>query len=107
MAEVRDVNDATFDRVLQADKPVIVHFWAPWCQYCRMMGPVVEELADEYDGRIVFIRLNADDNPHVCMKYNVQSVPTLIFFREGEPVGRVVGDCPKVDLKKRIDAVAG
>ena len=106
MAKPRDVSDDTFEQeVIKADKPVLVDFWAPWCGPCRMVAPVVEELAEEYDGKVEFVKLNTDDNPNVSMKYHIRSIPTLLVFKGGEAVGEIVGFRPKSDLKKRLDAV--
>jgi len=106
MAKPREVSDSTFEaEVLGADKPVLVDFWAPWCGPCRMVAPVVEELAEEYDGRVEFVKLNTDDNPNTAIKYGIRSIPTLLVFKDGQPVGQIVGFRPKSDLKKRLDAV--
>ena len=106
MAKPKEVTDATFDQdVLKASKPVLVDFWAPWCGPCRMVAPIVEELAREYDGKVEFVKLNTDDNPNTAVKYGIRSIPTLLVFKGGEPVGTIVGFRPKNDLKQRLDAV--
>ena len=105
MAKPRDVSDTTFDQeVIKATKPVLVDFWAPWCGPCRMVAPVVEELAQEYDGKVEFVKLNTDDNPNTAVKYGIRSIPTLLVFKGGEPVGQIIGFRPKSDLKQRLDA---
>ena len=106
MGKPRDVSDGNFEQeVLQAAKPVLVDFWAPWCGPCRMVAPVVEELAEEYDGKVEFVKLNTDDNPNTAVKYGIRSIPTLLVFKDGAAVGQIVGFRPKSDLKKRLDAV--
>jgi thioredoxin 1 len=106
MAKPREVTDNDFDKeVLEAGKPVLVDFWAPWCGPCRMVAPIVEELAEEYDGKVEFVKLNTDDNPNTAVKYGIRSIPTLLVFKEGKPVGQIIGFRPKSDLKQRLDAV--
>ena len=106
MAKPRDVSDSDFEQeVLKATKHVLVDFWAPWCGPCRMVAPVVEELSEEYDGKMEFVKLNTDDNPITAGKYGIRSIPTLLVFKEGEPVGKIVGFKPKSDMKKSLDAV--
>jgi thioredoxin 1 len=105
MSEPVSVNDANFDQtVLQADIPVLVDFWAIWCAPCHMVAPVIKELATEYEGRVNFAKLDVDQNPKTASKYSVMSIPTLIIFRNGEPVSHVVGFRPKAELKRSLDA---
>ena len=104
MTKPTEVTDSTFDaKVVKGERPVMVDFWAPWCGPCRMVAPLVEELAEEYDGKIDFYKLNTDDNPRVAMQFGIRSIPTLLVFKKGEVVGQVIGYRPKSDLKKRLD----
>jgi len=106
MAKPTEVTDANFDsEVIKNEKPVLVDFWAPWCGPCRMVAPIVDELSDEYDGKVKFVKLNTDDNVATASKYGIRSIPTLLVFKDGEPVGQIIGFRPKSDLKKRLDAV--
>ncbi len=105
---VIEVSDQAFEAsVIQSDKPVLVDFWAPWCGPCRAIAPAVEELSGEYVGKVGFAKLNTDDNQRTAMKYGVMSIPTLILFRGGNEVARVVGVQSKASLKKTIDGVVG
>jgi thioredoxin 1 len=104
MSHPTDTTDTTFQAdVLDNDIPVLVDFWAPWCGPCRMVAPIVEELAEEYDGKVKFVKLNTDDNPQVAGKYGIRSIPTLLVFKGGEQVSQIVGFRPKSDLAKRLD----
>jgi thioredoxin 1 len=106
MAHPSDTSDSTFQTdVVDSDLPVLVDFWAPWCGPCRMVAPIVEELADEYEGKVKFVKLNTDENPQVAGKYGIRSIPTLLVFKGGQPVGQIVGFRPKSDLEKRLQEV--
>ena len=104
MADVREVTDATFEiEVIKADVPTLVDFWAPWCGPCRSIGPIVEELAPSYEGKAVITKMNVDDNPMVAQRYGVTSIPTLMMFKNGKLVDRMVGAAPRNALQNFID----
>jgi thioredoxin 1 len=106
MAKPYEVTDANFsDEVIKSETPVLVDFWAPWCGPCRMVAPIVDELSQEYDGKVKFVKLNTDDNVQTASTYGIRSIPTLLVFKGGEVAGQIVGFRPKSDLKKRLDAV--
>ena len=99
---VQTLTDATFDRVVNADLPVLVDFWAPWCGPCRMIAPAVEALAQEFAGRLVVGKLNVDENPRTSARYGVMSIPTLIVFRNGQAVEHIVGAVPAPVLRQKV-----
>jgi len=109
MAEIANliqVTDQNFEtEVLTSPVPVLVDFWAAWCAPCKMIAPLVEQLAGEYDGRIKVGKLDVDANPTTASQFGVMSIPTLIVFKDGRPAQRIVGYQPKANLKQRIDQV--
>lgn len=108
MADVKDIGVDNFaTEVLQAEKPVLVDFWAPWCGPCKMLGPIVETLAEENADKIIVGKLNVDENQSLAGQFGVRGIPTLIFFKAGQEVKRVVGAQSKGQLQKTIDEVIG
>jgi thioredoxin 1 len=106
MSNAMAVTDDSFQsEVLQAGQPVVVDFWAEWCGPCKLVAPVLDELAGEYDGKVKIAKLNVDENPAMAGEYGVRSIPTLLFFKGGKIVDQVIGAASKADLKKRLDAV--
>ncbi|MEI6594845.1 MAG: thioredoxin [Bacteroidota bacterium] len=100
-----EITDANFDEVvLKSSKPVLVDFWAEWCGPCRMVGPVVEELSKEYEGKAVIGKLNVDFNPKVATDYGIMSIPALLFFKDGKVVDKQVGAVPKHVLANKLNA---
>ena len=100
-----EITDATFDEVvLKSDKPVLVDFWAAWCGPCRMVGPVIEEIAIDYDGKAVVGKVDVDANQEFAAKYGVRNIPTVLLFKNGEVVDKQVGVAPKSTYTQKIDA---
>lgn len=103
-----DVDDKTFEeKVIKEKTPVLVDFWAPWCGPCRAIAPILDELAEEYKGKMTIARLNVDEAPQSASKYGISAIPTMLLFKDGKPVSQLVGFRPKPELKKALDESLG
>ena len=101
--KVSQLNDADFDATIKPAQPTLVDFWAPWCGPCKAIGPVVEELSDEYEGKVTIAKMNVDDNPVTPGKFGIRAIPTLIIFKDGEVVDQITGAVGKSQLIELID----
>jgi len=101
-----EVNGNNFQReVLESSIPVLVDLWAPWCMPCRMISPIVEELGNENQGKLKVCKLNTDENQNIVARYGIQGIPTLLFFKDGQEVDRIVGVTPKPIIQQKLDAI--
>ncbi|PNX49505.1 MAG: thioredoxin [Thermoplasmata archaeon M9B1D] len=99
-----EVTDADFDDAVKKYKTIVIDCWAPWCGPCRMVGPIIEELAKEMQGKIVFGKLNVDENPSVSMKHQIMSIPTMLIFKNGNLIDKLIGAMPKDMLKQKLES---
>jgi thioredoxin 1 len=106
MGKALEVTDSTFEHeVLRAQQPVLVDFWAVWCSPCKAVAPIVEEIAGEYEGQLKVMKLDVDDNPRTAVAYGVQSIPTLLVFKDGKPAERIIGAVPKKVIVDKLQSV--
>jgi thioredoxin 1 len=104
MGKAIELTDQNFDSIINDEKPVLVDFWAEWCGPCKMIGPLVEELASDYEGRAVIAKLNVDENPNVTARFGVRNIPTLLVFKKGQVVDKQIGAVPKSVLSSKLAA---
>jgi thioredoxin 1 len=104
MSKAIEITDANFEEIIKSEQPILVDFWAEWCGPCKMIGPVVEELAGDYEGKAIIGKVDVDSNPGVAQAFGIRSIPTLLFFKGGQIVDKQVGAVPKSVLSQKLDA---
>lgn len=100
-----EFTDSNFNELMATDKPIVIDFWATWCGPCRMVGPVITELAEEYDGRIVVGKCDVEENEDIAMEYGIRNIPTILFFKGGQVIDKIVGAQAKARIQQKFDAL--
>ena len=100
-----EITDSNYKEILAEGKPVVIDFWAPWCGPCRMVGPIIDELATEYEGKAIIGKCDVDDNDDVASEFGIRNIPTVLFFKDGQLVDKQVGSAPKATYVAKIDAL--
>ena len=100
-----EITDSNFQEILAEGKPVVMDFWAPWCGTCKMVGPIIDELATEYEGKVIIGKCDVDENGDVAAEYGIRNIPTVLFFKNGELVDKQVGSAPKSAYVAKIEAI--
>ena len=100
-----EITDSNYKEILAEGKPVVIDFWAPWCGPCKMVGPIIDELATEYEGKAIIGKCDVDDNDDVASKFGIRNIPTVLFFKDGQLVDKQVGSAPKGTYAAKIDAL--
>lgn len=99
------VTDSNFNELINSGKPMVLDFWAEWCGPCRMVSPIIDELAAEYEGRVIIGKMNVDDNNDVVVQFGIRNIPTILFFKDGKMVDKQVGSVPKATLAAKVEAL--
>lgn len=100
-----EITDSNFQEILAEGKPIVMDFWAPWCGPCKMVGPIIDELATEYEGKVIIGKCDVDENGDVAAEYGIRNIPTVLFFKNGELVDKQVGSAPKSAYVAKIEAI--